>query len=328
MKGCSIFFLCGAWLLCIVFHMAFYADLERGEEKIVLIPQGISAQRAAQILEEEGITSSFLFRLFLFLSQKEKIIAGRYLFRPGISIRQIVQKLEEGPPQEKVTFPEGFTASQMAELLELKGICQSGEYLNLISHPEIFTREWLQGISHLEGFLFPDTYWFSLSTSPREVIEAQLSRFEQLVLPWYRQSNTTLSLKEVVILASMVEKETSLKEEKPYVASVFLNRLQRGMKLQSCATVVYAHYWENGVHRKNLNLQDLTIDSPFNTYLYKGLPPQPIGNPGFDSIWATLFPLETDYLYFVLQEDGKHSFSVTYQEHLEKKGIPYETSKK
>ncbi|MGQ9472856.1 MAG: endolytic transglycosylase MltG [Candidatus Caldatribacteriaceae bacterium] len=328
MRSCSIFFLCGAWLLCAVFHMAFYADLESGEEKIIIIPKGISAQKVAQILEEKGITSSFLFRLFLFLSQKDKIVAGGYLFRSGTSLHQIVQKLEEGPPQGKITFPEGFTSSQMAEILEIKGICHSEEYLNLVSHPEVFSKEWLQGISHLEGFLFPDTYQFSLATSPREVIKAQLSRFEQLVLPLYRQSNTALSLKEVVILASIVEKETSLKEEKPYVASVFLNRLQKGMKLQSCATVVYAHYLENGVHKKSLNVQDLTIDSPFNTYLYKGLPPQPIGNPGFDSIWATLFPLETDYLYFVLQEDGKHSFSVTYGEHLEKKGIFHETSKK
>ncbi|MCX7668229.1 MAG: endolytic transglycosylase MltG [Atribacterota bacterium] len=312
--------LCWAWILCAFLKMAFYGDLEKGEARTVFIPRGVSVSKVASLLESEGIAPKYLFLLFVLFTQREKVVAGHYRIPPGRSIHRIVQELENGPPREKVTFPEGLTSVQMARLLEEKGICNGKEYLELAAHPEVFQKEWLQGVSHLEGFLFPDTYYLPLSSSPQEVIEMQLKQFEKLVLPLYEKNSSPLSLKEVVILASIVEKEARSDEEKPYVASVFLNRLKRGMRLQSCATVVYAHYQEKGVHLENLTTQDLEIDSPFNTYLYKGLPPQAIGNPGLEAIRAVLYPEKTDYLYFVLQENGKHSFSTTYEEHLKKKG--------
>ena len=320
MKPRYFIFLCWTWVLCIWLKMAFYEDLEKGVAHTVFIPKGAPILRVAFILEREGIASGRLFLLFMFLTQKEKVVAGSYRIPPGRSIHRIAQELENGPPQEKVTFPEGLTSMQMSKILEEKGICSGEAYLQFVAHPEIFQKRWLQGVSHLEGFLFPDTYYISLSSSPQEVVEMQLEQFERLVLPLYERSSTRLSLNEVVILASVVEKEASDDAEKPYVASVFLNRLQKGMRLQSCATVVYAHYWERGVYRESLSTEDLQIDSPFNTYLYRGLPPQAIGNPGLEAIRAILFPEKTDYLYFVLQENGKHSFSTNYEEHLRKKG--------
>lgn len=320
MKPRYVIVLCWAWILCVFLQMAFYEDLEKGDVRTVFIPKGVSVSQVGSLLEKEGIVSARLFRLFVFFTRKEKVVAGRYRIPPGRSIYRIVQELESGPPREKVTFPEGITSVQMAQILEEKGICERKEYLELVAHPEVFQKEWLQGVSHLEGFLFPDTYSIPLSSSPQEVIAMQLEQFERLVLPLYEKSSTRLSLNEAVILASIVEKEAGGDEEKPYVASVFLNRLKKGMRLQSCATVVYAHYREREVHLESLSREDLEIDSPFNTYRHAGFPPQAIGNPGLEAIRAVLYPESTDYLYFVLQENGKHSFSVTYEEHLEKKG--------
>ncbi|MGB9553309.1 MAG: endolytic transglycosylase MltG, partial [bacterium] len=171
--------LCWAWILCVWLKMAFYTDFQKEALKEISVPQGTPVSKVAQILDEEGVVSRYLFRLFVFLSQKERIIAGRYRLAPGTSMSKIVQQLENGPPRERITFPEGFTAAQMAEFLEEKGICKGEEYLALTAHPELFQREWLQGVSHLEGFLFPDTYYFPLPSSPQEVIETQLKRFEE-----------------------------------------------------------------------------------------------------------------------------------------------------
>jgi len=316
MRSKFILYLSLSWLLCLFLALAFYYGGEEGERKIVVIENGLSGREISYILEEEGIVPSFLFRLFLFLSNQDKLIAGNYFLYPGEAVGEVVKKLTQGPSYEKITFPEGFTSEQMARVLEEKGICSARDYLDLINKPELFSAGWLGGITNLEGFLFPDTYYFSPFTSPQKVIETQLHHFEEVFLPHYWLSRSSLSLKEVVILASMVEKEAKRKEEKPVVASVFINRLKQGMKLQSCATVVYALYREKGLKVENLKEEDLKVASPFNTYLISGLPPQAICNPGLDSLLSVLYPQKTDYLYFVLQGDGKHAFSQTYEEHL------------
>ncbi|HXL02775.1 MAG TPA: endolytic transglycosylase MltG [Candidatus Atribacteria bacterium] len=308
-----------SWILCLFLALAFYYEGEKGEGKIVVIESGLSGREISCVLEKEGIVPSSLFRLFLFLSHQDKLIAGNYFFYPGESVKEVVKKLTQGPDYEKVTFPEGFTSEEMAKVLEEKGICSAGDYLDFINKPELFSASWLEGVISLEGFLFPDTYYFSPFTSPQKVIETQLHHFEEVFLPHYQTSHSFLSLKEVVILASIVEKEAKWKEEKPVVASVFINRLKQGIKLQSCATVVYALYREKGLRVENVTEEDLKVVSPFNTYLVSGLPPQAICNPGLDSLLSVLNPPATDYLYFVLQDDGKHAFSRTYEEHLHHK---------
>jgi len=314
MKFKFILYLSLIWLICLFLALAFYYGEEKGEKKLVVIESGLSGREISYVLEKEGIVPSSLFRLFLFLSNQDKLLAGNYFFYPGEAVEEVVKKLTQGPVYEKITFPEGFTSEQMARVLEEKGICCASDYLDLINKPELFSINWLEGITNLEGFLFPDTYYFSPSTPPQKVVEAQLHRFEEVFLPHYK--DFSLSLKEVVILASIVEKEAQYQEEKPVVASVFINRLRQNMKLQSCATVVYALYREKGLQVENLSEEDLQISSPFNTYLVSGLPPQAICNPGLDSLLSVLHPQETDYLYFVLQNDGKHAFSRTYEEHL------------
>lgn len=318
MKPWGILVLALVYLFGVFGYLAFFLDLPFGEPKLVAIPKGTPLSGIARILEEEGITSRFRFLFFAFLSGRTTLLAGWYRLTPGMSPARLVDILSQGPPRVQVTFPEGCTAQDMARILEAFGVCGSREYLALVEHPERFKKPWLSQVLTLEGFLFPDTYFFQVPTPPEEVIAVQLARFEELVLPLFSGKEDTI--KETLILASIVEKETHLEEERPLVASVFLNRLKEGMRLQSCATVVYALKKEKGITVHALRREDLEVDSPFNTYRVKGLPPHPICNPGLSSIRAVLEPAETDYLFFVLQDNGRHAFARTYEEHLRNKG--------
>lgn len=321
MKSWGVLVLALLYLVWVFGYLALFLDLPFGEPRLVAIPRGTPLSGIARILEREGITSRFRFLAFAFLSGKTRLLAGWYRLTPGMSPARLVDILSQGPPQVRVTFPEGCTAQDMARILEASGVCEAREYLACVEHPERFGKPWLSGALTLEGFLFPDTYFFQVPTPPEEVIAVQLARFAELVLPLF--SGREEKLLETLILASIVEKETYLEEERPLVASVFLNRLKEGMRLQSCATVVYALKKEKGVTVHTLREEDLEVDSPFNTYRVKGLPPHPICNPGLSSIRAALEPAETDYLFFVLQGDGRHAFARTYEEHLKnKRGTP------
>lgn len=321
MRHWGIFALVVLYLVSLFGYLAFFLDLPQGEPRLVAIPRGTPLSGIARILEEEGITSRLRFLLFALLSRKTTLIAGYYRLTPGTSPFHLVQVLSQGPPEVRVTFPEGFTAEDMARTLENSGVCSAEAYLALVAHPEVFGKPWLSSATTLEGFLFPDTYRFQVPTPPEVVIATQIARFEELVLP--RFAGMMEKLYETLILASIVEKEARFDDEKPLVASVFLNRLKHNMRLQSCATVVYALKREKNLTVHTLKEEDLTIDSPFNTYRISGLPPHPICNPGLSSIEAVLHPAETEYLYFVLQDDGRHAFARTYEEHLRnKRGAP------
>ncbi|MCS7242243.1 endolytic transglycosylase MltG [Candidatus Caldatribacterium sp.] len=321
MKSWGIFVLALLYLLAVFGYLAFFFDLPFGEPKLVAIPRGTPLSGIARILEQEGITSRFRFLAFALLSKRTPLLAGWYRLTPGMSPARLVDILSQGPPRVRVTFPEGCTAEDMARILEALGVCGAKEYLTFVEHPEYFQKPWLAQVPTLEGFLFPDTYFFQVPTPPQEVINVQLARFEELVLPLFAGKED--KLRETLTLASIVEKETRLEEEKPLVASVFRNRLKENMRLQSCATVVYALKRERGITVYTLREEDLGVDSPFNTYRVSGLPPHPICNPGLSSIRAALEPAETDYLFFVLQDDGRHAFARTYEEHLRnKRGNP------
>lgn len=303
--------------------LAFYFDLSLEEEVEVVVPRGTSLRGIARMLEERGVTSSLRFLAFTLLSGRKTLIAGRYRLKKEMPVARLVELLAQGPPEVRVTLPEGLTAQEMAEILERSGVCRKEEYLFWVEHPEFFGKPWLLGIKTLEGFLFPDTYSFQVPTLPQDVITTQLSRFEALVLPLLEGKDVSLSLADIVTLSSIVEREARWGDEKPLVASVFLNRLKKNMRLESCATVVYALKKERGVVVHTLTREDLSFPSPFNTYLHRGLPPHPICNPGLSSIQAVLDPAETEYLYFVLQENGRHAFARTYEEHLlNKRGAP------
>jgi len=309
------------YLFCFILYLSFYySDGVSDVTQTIIIQSGITNRVIAQDLKDSDlITSPALFLAFSFLSDQRRLIAGNYQFKSGETISQIIDKIAQGRSyQVKITFPEGSTVKQMAFGLDQAGICRKEDYLKLTQQPEIFQKSWLTGAKNLEGYLFPDTYYLSPGISPHQVIETQLNRFEE-VYPGNLWKESFAELNQKVVLASIIEKEAKVKSEKPVVASVFLNRLKSNMKLESCATVIYAWDQEKGVQLSSLSLDDLTIQSPYNTYLYQGLPPTPICNPGLDSLEAVIQPSQTDYYFFVLGENGSHYFSKTFDEHLKNK---------
>ncbi len=215
-----------------------------------------------------------------------------------------------------VTFPEGITIKDMANILYKKANTPTTTFLDAAASKEVLDRlSDLVGekVSSAEGFLYPDTYAYDGDVNA--LIFSMLSNFEKKtsMVNWKEaQHHTGLTKYEIIILASIVEKEAVKKEEAPIIAGVFINRLRRGMKLESCPTVEYAL----GIHKKVLSLEDIKIDSPYNTYKYYGLPPTPIGNPSIDAIEAVIHYKKTDYLYFVADGKGGHLFAKTYTEHL------------
>lgn len=259
------------------------------------------------------------------------LVAGAYRLDPQATIPELAEALGSGRSRTlELSFLPGWRSEEMANYLSVVGAAQidadafrqivasrrglSGNYSFLSSLPD--------GIS-LEGYLFPDRYTVAGDTTAAALVDLMLARFDEQVTPAMRQAYGTLglSLRDAVILASIIEKEAMLAEEKPLMAAVFLNRLAAGMPLQADPTVQYALGSVNGTWWKSpLAAEDLQVNSPYNTYLIPGLPPGPISNPGLASLLAVAGPADVDYLFFVLDcaaaTPGAHAFSVTYEEHL------------
>lgn len=265
--------------------------------------RGLSAQEVARDLRDNGLLRhrvSFLIWAKLFGAKR--IHAGVYELSTRSTGLSLYRQFVKGPPLVKVTFPEGWMASQMAAQLETQGICRAKEFLDLVR----------QG-KH-EGYLFPDTYFFEQETSPRRIIDRLLARFQEVVPQDMDASAKALGLKseEVVTLASLVEKEARVSHERALIAGVFINRLRKKMYLESCATVEFAL----GAWKPRILYKDLQVNSPYNTYRHPGLPPGPICNPGLSSLEAALHPATTDMLFFVADGQGSHRFSRYYKDHL------------
>lgn len=282
------------------------------------IPAGASTAAIAAILVDHGlIADSYTFRLAAALSGLDRQLkSGHYTISPGLSLPEILQLLVEGQVQElEFTVPEGYTLKQIEALLQQKGLVQADEFRQAAADEYDF--EFLTGLEpgaeRLEGFLYPDTYRVTPETTPRQIIMMMLERFDQVYQEVYAENDISqkYNTREMVTLASIIEREARLDEERPLVASVFINRLNRGMRLESCATVEYLLPEIKPV----LTLEDLKIDSPYNTYRVEGLPPGPIANPGKESLLAAFNPAQSDYLYFVAKPDGSHHFSRTLSEH-------------
>lgn len=284
------------------------------------IPSGVSTKTIAGQLASNGlIRSPLAFRLYLREKSLDKSLqAGTYLLSPSQSTVQIAGDLTAGRTAAiRVTIPEGYTVKQIAARLEEAGLVQQKDFLRAAADTS-FTYEFLQGgpedYRRLEGFLFPDTYSFDLEMDEQEIITAMLERFQQAFSPAMsaRAAQMGLSTREVIILASIVEKEARRSDERPLIAAVFFNRLRQGGKLESCATVQYLLSKPKPI----LDKQDLTIESKYNTYLYPGLPVGPIASPGLASVRAVLYPASVPYMYFTANPDGSHTFNTTYAEHL------------
>jgi len=287
------------------------------EPKVVEIKYGTPVPDVAKKLENEGIISSKYYFLILHAFKRGKLEAGEYEFKGFLSIYDVYKVLEEGKTKlYKITVKEGDDLFEIAENLERNNICNGEDFLRYALSEKV-AEKYNLNVPSMEGFLFPDTYYFSRNTHPLKVIDVMYKNFLSKTQEMRRElKKKNLSLETWVIVASMIEKETFLDKEKPLIAAVIYNRLKRGMKLQIDPTVIYVAK-RNGFWKGKLLKKFYKLDDPYNTYMYYGLPPGPISNPGLASLKAALYPADVDYFYFVADRYGRrHYFSRTYVEHL------------
>lgn len=290
--------------------------------KLITINQGMSIAQLEKTLKENHLISSpFWLKIYLRWNHLDnKLQAGKYKFYSWMSPAEIIKKIIKGETirdEVKITIPEGFTNKQIDQRLEKK-----------FGHPPVLSNLKVSDFQNkykfltmvdknksLQGFLFPDTYSYSShNVQDKEVVDKMLNNFlnqVQGLIP-SEISSFSISFYQKLILASIVEKEVRSLKDKKIVAGIFINRLKNGQPLQSCATIAYAL----GENKKIYSLDDIKVNSPFNTYLHPGLPPEPICNPGLDSIMATLNPTKTDFNYFLTDpKTGKTIFSRNLREH-------------
>lgn len=287
------------------------------------IQEGDSAQKVWQQLKEQGYTKRTLpWRYYAWRENAaEKIQAGSYRLEVGEKVRDVIQRFKAGealPDELTVTFPEGFTLPQIADRVAARGIGTSEEYI-LSAQAEEFIENnaFLSAIPSgrdLEGYLFPDTYRFHGDDTAVDIIERQLKTFELKALPALQedalqQSGRTLD--EIIIMASIIEREVISDKDMALVSGVLWKRVDEGIGMDADATVRYAlNKWDKG-----LTVQDLAIDSPYNTRKYRGLPPGPISNPGLRAIQAAVNPEQSQYYYYLSTPEGETIFSKTNDEH-------------
>jgi UPF0755 protein len=305
----------GAW---------FYMGVDRPfkgydlPEQFVEIPPGSGSIAIAKRLADAGVVHDVKsFRLALWITgEGRRLQAGEYRFDRPMSARQVADKIARGDVYVRpITFPEGLTIKQMAALYEAKGFGPAHEFADaakdraLVSALDPDARD-------LEGYLFPDTYALPRKATPEQLVQRMVAAFMKALTPDLldKADARGLTIRQLVTLASIVEKETGNKEERPLVAAVYANRLKIGMPLQCDPTVIYA-LDRAGRYDGNLTRENMQIDSPYNTYRYPGLPPGPIASPGRASLSAAASPADAAYLYFVSKNDGTHAFAATLDEH-------------
>ena len=302
----------------------FYSQLETPyynsptDETFVEISRGLNTEKIADLLVESGILRSRIpFIAYLrFTNNAKHIKAGEYKFSEPASPKQITRRLVTGDVHYRaITVPEGLTAQETIELLARNGFGTLAEM-----EPILQSTDWIRDLNpnakNLEGYIFPETYHFGRKADSRTIIKTMVDQFRkqfdairaELPVPagW--------DVSRVVVLASMIEKEVQKAEERSLVSSVFHNRLERKVPLACDATIIYAMKLA-GTYNGNIRKTDLSMESPYNTYIHRDLPPGPIANPGADSLRAALNPAETEYLYYVSRNDGTHVFSRNYREH-------------
>jgi len=317
----SLFISLGLLLIFFIFSLYwlfFRPPSHASLTKIIYIKKGMPLKKISAMLEQEGIIRNryFFVGIVTILGKKAGIKAGEYEFHTRMLPLEVLDALVKGQVRlHLVTIAEGFTLYQIAQLLEELNIVGKEVFLQKASSPAFISSLGLPAEvgSTLEGYLFPDTYHLFREMDPEEVIQIMVRQFKKVFNPDLasRASQLGISQREAVILASIIEKETPLLEEKPLISAVFHNRLKKKMPLQSDPTVIYGIKNFDG----NLTKEGLLRPTPYNTYLVNGLPPTPICNPGKDSIHAALYPASVPYLYFVSKNDGSHYFSSHIEEH-------------
>ena len=282
-----------------------------GEPTVFTIAAGQSGSSVARALKKKGIIrSELLFKIVLKLTSNDSDLkAGKFDLRKNMSDFEVINCIKSGRCThfERVTVLEGWRSEEIAERLAELGITNAHDFLRIVRQDK------------LEGKLFPSTYLFAANTPARAVINKMTEQYHQAAVPLFEKYPTSLSENQVLTLASIVEREAVVHDERPKIAAVYINRFNIGKKLEADPTVQYAlgyNLKENRYWKKGLTYKDLKTDSPYNTYRYGGLPPAPICNPGYESIKAVLQP-EPDFeaLYFVAESEGRHVFSRTFDEH-------------
>ena len=284
--------------------------------KMVEIRRGLRTAAILRHLQAEGVVrDAYIPLIYMKLVRHgESLKAGIYEFSKPASAADILDKLIRGDVVlRSVTIREGLDRFAIGRLFAAESFGRPADWDKITADPEP-VRDIAPQAQSLEGYLFPDTYKFNPGTPPRAIVQAMTQNFRKHFGGEMNYITTGLDLHQTVILASIVETEAKLPEERPLVASVYLNRLRLHMLLGADPTVIYAlklaHRWDGNIHKP-----DLQIDSPYNTYRFPGLPPGPVANPGLASLRAAAAPAQTNFLYFVARHDGSHAFSSTLEEH-------------
>ena len=322
-KRLVIFFIPIVSVLCIAVLAAFcvlpvsFRDAE-SMEILFIIPKGAPLRRVAAQLKKEGLVRSEYAAYGYFRLMQSRVRAGAYKLSTALSLRELCTYLESGKQEYiKVTIPEGITVSKTAALLEKNGIVSADSFLKAASDKTLL-RNYEIPAETAEGFLFPDTYFFTYSETGESVVHILIDNFllKTAAIP---QFPTDAGKRyETVVLASIIEREYRLPEEAVKIAGVFTNRLAIGMGLQSCATIEYIiTEIQKEPHPQRLFTKDLEINNPYNTYKRQGLPPGPIANPGVTALYAACNPEKNDYYFFRLADPvrGNHVFTRNLSEH-------------
>jgi UPF0755 protein len=291
-KSYFTFFAILFFIFCFFYWGIFLPKSHSFEEKIFFVKKGEGLFEISKNLEKEGLIKNRIFFLvYIIFQRKEKsLISGAYSLSPSMNVKEIAKIITSGKIKTvKITIPEGYTIKDIEEKLNIK-----------IENKA------------LEGYLFPDTYYLPFGFLAEDLIKVMRENFENKIAPYKKDIEARgKTIHQILTLASLLEKEVKTKEDKELVAGILWKRLKFGMPLQVDATITYL----TGKKTTKIGKEDLEIDSPYNTYKYKGLPPGPICNPGLESILAAIYPKDSDYWYYLSTPEGKTIFSKTLKEH-------------
>lgn len=315
-------FVCALFFAAAAMVFGYYAPnpLLTQHSGYIHVKDAMTASEVADELYSKGFISSTLwFRVAAMVTGDANAIKqGEYVINTDMSVHDIMDKLISGQSEAaRLVIPEGYTVRQIAKALAKEGIIQEKDFLAAAKDASVLY-PYMKGNREVtfpvEGFLFPDTYFITKDMTAEDVVKMMLKNFDEHVTSSMKKgiADRNMSIYQFVTLASLIEKEAKYEQDRPVIASVFLNRLQTHMKLQSDASISYAM----GSHKSSYSISETQYDSPYNTYLYEGLPAGPIGNPGMDCMNAILDAPQTSYLYFVADAKGHNYFATTYEEHM------------
>jgi UPF0755 protein len=292
--------------------LALYSPVAPNGQRFVLLRPGYSTRRIAHELQAAGvIRNATAFAIWHRLDRKRSLKAGEYLFEKTANSLEVHDRLARGDIYfHTVVIPEGFNMFEIAQAIQDAGLGSSQDFLRVVNSQTNLVSDLAPDATNLEGFLFPNTYEFTRAQTMEEMAAAMVRQFRQVA----REIGLDANVEQTVTLASIIEKETAVPEERPLVASVYYNRLVDKLPLQADPSVIYAELLQ-GSYGGALHHADMQFKSAYNTYAHAGLPPGPIGNPGKTSLEAALHPAQTDYFYFVSDGNSHHRFAHSLEEH-------------